>query len=149
VVTPTLLDAGAVTVHAKQTVSLILGSSGAYDSSTPTPNQLFDPGQTITIDVAGHGQFHLLTGPGGDAWRTACMEIEASIGLKIQVSSIGPGQDYADPYRQWRAVCGVSDQGCVLVRPDRHVAWRAITASPTEIATLKSGILSLLGKSNP
>jgi hypothetical protein len=59
-----------VTVHAKQTVSLILGSSGAYDSSTPTPNQLFDPGQTITIDVAGHygdpPAFHLaLSAPGG------------------------------------------------------------------------------------
>jgi 2,4-dichlorophenol 6-monooxygenase len=30
-----------------------------------------------------------------------------------------------DPYGEWAAVRGVASDGCVLIRPDRHVAWRA------------------------
>jgi len=97
-----------------------------------------------TLDLTGHGEFHLLTGPGGDAWREACAGIERECGLFIRVSSIGPGCDYADPYRHWRAARFVQDDGCVFVRPDRHVAWRATAATSSDIEALGVAVRSIL-----
>jgi 2,4-dichlorophenol 6-monooxygenase len=103
--------------------------------------------QTLsTLDLTGQGEFHLLTGPGGEAWRQACTRIEREYGLFIRVSTIGPGGDYADPYRHWRAVRSVEDDGCVLVRPDHHVAWRARGASDAEVAALVEVVRLILQK---
>ena len=38
---------------------------------------------------------------------------------------IGPGREYTDLYDDWARVREVQEDGCVLVRPDAHVAWRA------------------------
>jgi 2,4-dichlorophenol 6-monooxygenase len=34
------------------------------------------------------------------------------------------GQDHNDVLGEWTRLREVSDRGCVLVRPDRFVAWR-------------------------
>ena len=93
--------------------------------------------QVSTIDITGHGGFQLLSGPGGEIWRTVCADFAAKTGILISVILIGPGLDYTDPYNQWRAVRAVADSGCVLVRPDRHIAWRAMTASSASVAALE------------
>ena len=100
--------------------------------------------QLSTLDITGHGEFHLLAGQGADGWRRACDDIQSDTGLTIRVSTIGPGCDHADPYGQWRSVRIVGDSGCVLVRPDRHVAWRAMEAGSGAVAELTSGIRALL-----
>ncbi|OLM15399.1 FAD-binding monooxygenase, PheA/TfdB family, similarity to 2,4-dichlorophenol 6-monooxygenase [Pseudonocardia sp. Ae505_Ps2] len=38
---------------------------------------------------------------------------------------IGPGREVTDVYDDWARLRGVGEDGCVLVRPDAHVAWRA------------------------
>ncbi|KAH8895385.1 hypothetical protein GQ53DRAFT_855813 [Thozetella sp. PMI_491] len=78
-----------------------------------------------THDLAGHGSFCLFTGHGGNAWKKAVSEISASTGIPIKCYGIGIGLDYHDVYREWRQWRGVEDNGCVLVRPDRFVAWRS------------------------
>ena len=76
-----------------------------------------------TLDVVGHGQFTLLTGIGGAGWRAAAVDLAAS-GFPIRCVSIGPSQDYEDPFGDWARVREIDDDGVVLVRPDQFVAWR-------------------------
>jgi 2,4-dichlorophenol 6-monooxygenase len=38
---------------------------------------------------------------------------------------IGPGREHTDLYDDWSRVREVGEDGCVLVRPDAHVAWRS------------------------
>jgi hypothetical protein len=82
-----------------------------------------------TIDLAGHGHFTLLTGIGGWQWKTACDQVLAEMGVPIKSYSIGFGQDLEDIYFEWEKLREVEESGCVLIRPDRFVAWRC-TALP-------------------
>jgi hypothetical protein len=36
-----------------------------------------------------------------------------------------PGREYQDLYEDWARAREVGEDGCVLVRPDMHVVWRA------------------------
>ncbi|KAH8846427.1 hypothetical protein MCOR27_008208 [Pyricularia oryzae] len=81
-----------------------------------------------TQDLAGGGSFCLLTGHGGEAWREAADAIAKETGIPIKTVAIGFGLDYHDVNRQWAARREVGEDGCVLVRPDRFVAWRATGA---------------------
>ena len=85
------------------------------------------PGARVsTIDLAGHGRFCLLTGPGGQAWKEAARAVAAGpLGVEVAAYSIGWKQDYEDVYFDWARRREVDEDGCVLVRPDRFVAWRS------------------------
>lgn len=84
------------------------------------------PGKKLsTIDLAGHRRFCLLTGPGGQAWKAAAAKVGLALGVEIKAYSIGWRQDYEDVYFDWARRREIEEDGCVLVRPDRFVAWRA------------------------
>jgi 2,4-dichlorophenol 6-monooxygenase len=72
-----------------------------------------------TLDVAGKGRFVLLTGIGGDGW------VAAAEAIGIEAFVIGPGRELTDLYGDWAEAREVGEAGCVLVRPDAHVGWRA------------------------
>lgn len=79
-----------------------------------------------TIDLAGKGRFTLLTGIGGGPhWKAAAAKVSSELGVPINAHAIGYGQDYKDVYLDWEGQNGVSDSGCVLIRPDYFVAWRS------------------------
>ncbi|KAL2261427.1 hypothetical protein VTK26DRAFT_4194 [Humicola hyalothermophila] len=89
------------------------------------------PGKPLsTIDLAGHGRFCLLTGPGGQEWKLAAAEVSKSLGVEIVSYSIGWKQDYEDVYFDWAKRREVEEDGCVLVRPDLFVAWRSSSMVP-------------------
>ncbi len=78
-----------------------------------------------TLDLAGHGRFALFTGiSGGVVWRAAAAAVSVKTGVEIVCFVIGPGQQVLDVYDDWARAREVSESGCVLVRPDHHVAWR-------------------------
>ncbi len=78
-----------------------------------------------TLDLVDGLGFALLTGPGGQRWAAVAAEVGARLDVPISVQVIGRGTGGpADPYGDWAAVREVECDGCVLVRPDRHVAWR-------------------------
>lgn len=81
---------------------------------------------TSTLDLSGKGRFCLLTGVEGEAWRDAAKNIQEKHGIPIVTYGIGPGLDFIDVYRDWFRKRGVEEDGCVLVRPDRFVAWRSV-----------------------
>jgi hypothetical protein len=96
------------------------------------------PGKQIsTIDLAGHCVFTLFTGVGGDEWKAAASMALTTLGIEVRVYSIGWMQDYEDVYSDWARRREIEEDGCVLVRPDRFVAWRShsMMESPGEKLT--------------
>ncbi|MFC6583368.1 hypothetical protein [Sulfitobacter aestuariivivens] len=84
-----------------------------------------DTGQRVsTLDLCGQGRFTILTGIGGEPWADAAAKINDALGLEIEVHIIGPRQPIADHSGDWARASEISDSGCILVRPDHHVAWR-------------------------
>jgi hypothetical protein len=103
------------------------------------------PGPLVsTLDVAGKGQFTLFTGIGGEGWSDAALAIKKDVGVDIKVIGIGYGLEWEDRYLHWAEKCGVEEDGCVLVRPDFFVAWRA-QESGQEIERLGKAVRSVLG----
>ncbi|WP_326719898.1 FAD-dependent monooxygenase [Streptomyces sp. NBC_00243] len=84
-----------------------------------------DNQQLSTLDLAGHGRFTVLTGIGGQAWLDAAEKIGAELGIEIAGRLLGPGRDYADVLGDWDRAKEITDRGCLLVRPDHHIAWRS------------------------
>jgi len=102
-------------------------------------------GRTVsTLDLAGKGRFTLFTGIGGDGWKEAVAEVSARTGVEIVCFVVGPGCEVLDLYDDWARLREVTESGCVLVRPDAHVAWRqSVVASDctTELAQAMRQIL--------
>ncbi len=78
-----------------------------------------------TLDLAGKGAFSLLTGIGGEAWADAAAKMATAFGVHINVHLIGPRRAIQDHTGDWARASEIRDSGCVLVRPDHHVAWRS------------------------
>lgn len=87
-----------------------------------------------THDLAGKGGFTILTGIGGGEWKKAATDVQQKLGVPVTPHSIGFGQDWHDVYFEWEKVREVQEDGCILVRPDRFVAWRSMEMvnNPTE-----------------
>lgn len=80
--------------------------------------------QVSTLDLCGKGKFTVLTGIGGEAWAQAAQKVGAELGIMIPAHIIGPRQKYVDHVGDWARASEISDTGCLLIRPDQHVAWR-------------------------
>ncbi|QUQ63680.1 FAD-dependent monooxygenase [Kutzneria sp. CA-103260] len=93
-----------------------------------------------TLDLAGDLSFALITGPGGEAWAEAAEQAGTAAGVRIDVHVIGSG-GLLDPYGEWAAVREVGTTGCVLVRPDRHIAWRAAGLEPESLTDVVQRVL--------
>jgi 2,4-dichlorophenol 6-monooxygenase len=84
-----------------------------------------DGRKVSTHDLAGQGRFCLLTGIAGEAWAQAAATVGEKLGIELPAYVIGPGREYIDVYEDWARAREVGEDGCVLVRPDAHVAWRS------------------------
>lgn len=74
----------------------------------------------------------------------AAQNITAATGIPINCYGIGFGLDYHDVYRDWWKRRGVDEDGCVLVRPDRFVAWRSTKVIPDCERKLRSVLDKIL-----
>jgi 2,4-dichlorophenol 6-monooxygenase len=98
-----------------------------------------------SLDLVDELGFALLTGVGGEAWAQAA-EVSARAGVPVRVHVIGGREGVADPYGEWAARREVETTGCVLVRPDRHVAWRSLRYTPDSARQLPAVIEQALGR---
>jgi 2,4-dichlorophenol 6-monooxygenase len=97
-----------------------------------------------THDLAGKGRFCLLTGIAGEAWAQAAATAGSKLGIEVAAHVIGPGREYIDVYEDWARAREVGEDGCVLVRPDAHVAWRSdgLVGDPeTELGHVLAAVL--------
>ncbi|AIJ21388.1 FAD-dependent oxidoreductase [Amycolatopsis methanolica 239] len=77
-----------------------------------------------TLDLVGRGEFTVVTGLAGGAWVSAAEE------LSLRAVRIGDA-GVRDAYGDWRRVSDLDEAGCLLVRPDGHVAWRSVSDVPS------------------
>ncbi len=102
--------------------------------------------QHSTLDITGQGAFTLITGIGGEAWVKAAQDFAKSMHMKINTRVIGPRRDFEDHTGDWARAREISDSGCLLVRPDQHVAFRSMSASSTAEKDLTAAFNAILGK---
>lgn len=102
--------------------------------------------EVSTLDLCGHGRFTLLTGLGGEAWVQAAAEVGHELGIEITTHVIGPRQTHIDHSGDWARASEIRDNGCLIVRPDHHVCWRAETLSPDPKPTLLRVMRSILAR---
>jgi 2,4-dichlorophenol 6-monooxygenase len=101
--------------------------------------------EVSTLDLCGKGQFTLFTGIGGAAWVAAAEAEAARRGIDIRCVTIGPRQEIEDHSGDWARACEIRDAGCLLVRPDQHVAWRAQAMAADPAAELARVLNHILG----
>jgi 2,4-dichlorophenol 6-monooxygenase len=99
-----------------------------------------------TLDMAGDGQFVLITGIGGDSWLRAAPRIAEELGVELVGRSIGVGLEYDDVYRDWGRLREIDDRGCILVRPDRYIAWRSFDRVENPEDVLRSILIPILAR---
>lgn len=98
-----------------------------------------------SLDLVGNGRFTILTGIGGEAWIEAAGALGDELGFEIGAHQIGPGRPVLDTYDDWARLSEVNDEGCVLVRPDAHVAWRSAELAEDPSDELRRVIGRVLG----
>ncbi len=101
--------------------------------------------QHSTLDITGQGAFTLITGIGGEAWVEAVQKIVKSLDVTINTRVIGPRRDYEDHAGDWANIREISDSGCLLVRPDQHVAFRAMKMSASADKDISTAFTKILG----
>jgi 2,4-dichlorophenol 6-monooxygenase len=98
-----------------------------------------------TLDVAGKGRFVVLTGIGGEAWASAAAAAAAKFGIDIAAAVIGPDRDYEDPHGDWAEIREIAEAGCVLVRPDMQIGFRAMRAA-LDVRDAETTLFAALGQ---
>lgn len=97
-----------------------------------------------SLDLYGRN-FVLLAGPGAGEW-CRCARIAASE-AQLPLDICRPGTDgLEDPAGSLADLHGIEPDGCVLVRPDGFVAWRARDAQGASVPTLGSVLSRIHGR---
>jgi hypothetical protein len=97
-----------------------------------------------TIDLAGQGEFSVITGVGGQDWVTAAQALSAELGIPIKGYRVGLRQEYDDVLGEWTRLREIDDHGCLLVRPDRFIAWRSQSRVADPKKALRSAMQQIL-----
>jgi hypothetical protein len=91
-------------------------------------------------------RFVLLAGPEAEEW-CRCAQIAATE-ERIALDVSRPGVDgLEDPAECLSDLHGIERDGCVLVRPDGFVAWRALNAHGASVPTVRSVLSRIHGRS--
>lgn len=101
-----------------------------------------------TLDLAGHGRFCLIVGIGGEPWAQAAAKVSAELGIELPVYSVGYRCEYDDVLGDWAALREIDDRGALLVRPDRHIAWRSPTRPDDPEHALRTAVHQALASTH-
>ena len=107
-------------------------------------------GTTALADLVGGGSFALIAGEEGQAWCNAARAIGNQRGMTITAFTVGTlGGDWLDLRYEWMRQRGFGATGAILVRPDRFIAWRAMSMVDDPEAALRNAFTRILGKAGP
>lgn len=102
-----------------------------------------------THDIATGTGFTLFTGITGRAWAEAAEQVAATLGIELKAVVIGEGQEHQDLYGDWLRQREVEEDGMILVRPDKHIAWRAHHMVEDPLDVLSAVFNSILSRTTP
>ncbi|MFI6078461.1 FAD-dependent oxidoreductase [Actinoplanes sp. NPDC051343] len=105
-----------------------------------------EKGRVSTVDLAPMTRFTLFTGIAGEKWAEAAAKVAADLGVSLGTVVIGPGRAVTDLYYDWARLREVEEDGVLLVRPDKHIGWRAATMPADPEGALKSALVTILAK---
>ncbi len=117
----------------------------------PLPHVWLERGtdDVSTLDLCRYDRFTLLIGVGGARWHEAARAVSRRVGVPIEPVVIGMGQTNNDVLGTWTRTREVTDDGCLLVRPDRIVAWRSAAAADDPERALADVMAGILARSGP
>jgi 2,4-dichlorophenol 6-monooxygenase len=105
-----------------------------------------DTEEISTLDLCGYDRFTLISGIDEEDWADAADRVAEETGVPIKPVSVGLGQANNDVLGKWTRTREVNDRGCVLVRPDRFVAWRCAHPVSDPTAELRRVITTILDR---
>ncbi|HSD73135.1 MAG TPA: FAD-dependent monooxygenase [Steroidobacteraceae bacterium] len=95
-----------------------------------------------TLDLIG-GHFTLLGAADATAWCQSAARVAGQLGIELDVFRIG--QDgLQDPTDAFAPAYGLEPSGCVLIRPDGFVAWRARSGAGASAERFREVLTALL-----
>jgi 2,4-dichlorophenol 6-monooxygenase len=97
-----------------------------------------------TLDLAPYGAFTLFTGIAGEAWAEAAEKVSRDLDVAIKTVIIGPGREVTDIYYDWARVREIDEDGALLVRPDKFVAWRSMSLPAAPDQALRDALAAVL-----
>ncbi|MHA5053683.1 FAD-dependent oxidoreductase [Streptomyces sp. SD15] len=98
------------------------------------------------MDLAPYTRWTLITGVAGEDWDGAAEKVAQDLGIPLETVVIGPGREVTDLYYDWAKLREVEESGAILVRPDKHIAWRSMGLADDPEAALRSALTQILGK---
>lgn len=98
------------------------------------------------MDLAPYDRFTLISGIAGEAWEEAAKQVSRELGVPLEAVIIGPGRAVTDLYYDWSKLREVEESGALLVRPDKHIVWRAHTLPEDPEAELRAALSQALGR---
>lgn len=100
------------------------------------------------MDIAPYTQFTVITGIAGEQWEDAAEKVAAELQVPLAAVVIGPGRAVTDLYYDWAKIREIDESGAVLIRPDKHVAWRAMTMPADPVSALRDALVTVLSRTN-
>ncbi len=98
-------------------------------------------------DLVAAGRFLLIAGEDGAEWCEAARELAGETGIPLDAVRIGHlDGDLFDPRCTWLRHREITASGAILVRPDRFIAWRKLTASGNPRGELTDALDHILGR---
>jgi 2,4-dichlorophenol 6-monooxygenase len=87
-----------------------------------------------------------LTGAGGQPWIEALQQVGDEFGVSTNGVVIAHSTSTMDVYGRWAELREMEDDGCILVRPDRFIAYRANEQVADPVGTLRRIFAQILGR---
>lgn len=98
------------------------------------------------MDLAPYDRFTLVSGIAGEAWEAAAAQVAAELGVPVEAVVIGPGREVTDLYYDWAKLREVEEGGALLIRPDKHIAWRSHRLPADPAGELSAALSQVLGR---
>jgi len=99
-----------------------------------------------TLDVVGGERFTLITRDRGTAWLAAARAVAEEFGIDLATVAVAHGGDVQDLYGDFGRRSGIEEDGCLLVRPDQHIALRCVTMAEEPADILRAALAKVLDR---
>jgi 2,4-dichlorophenol 6-monooxygenase len=99
-----------------------------------------------TLDLCRYDRFTLIIGIAGSAWADAAARVSREAGVSIEPVAVGLGQLNNDVLGAWSRLREIGDDGCLLLRPDRIIAWRCPRGVSDPAGALREAVTKILGR---